>query len=135
MCDGSSQNFTQDDDTWSCLAKSAPAAMTRQNYLKNCCFCGGKTHTITKGCPAFGKICSYYMKLNHFESMCFAKKNGLTAKINQTSSTTLSHNKSLFGLASLKINNVHFYNVLIAVKINDVLTTTLLQILVTLQFL
>ena len=92
-------------------------------------------HTKFIDCPAFGKICSYYMRLNHFESMCFAKKNDLTVKTNQTSSTILSHNESLLGLASLKLNDVLFYNVLIAVKINDILVTALLRILVTLQFL
>ena len=126
------ENFTEADDTKSCLAKRAPAAMTRQNYLKNCSFCGGKKHIKSKDCPAFDEICSYYTKLNHFEPMCFAKKKDLTAKTNQTLSTILSYNESLFGLASLKINNVIFYNVLIALKFNDVLITALLRILVTL---
>ena len=120
-------NFTQDDDAKSCLAKHSPAVTKRQNYmyLKNCSFCSGKTYIKPKDCPAFGEICSYCRKLTYFEFMCFAKKNNLTAETNQTWSTILSHNRLLFGLASLKINNMFFYNVFIAAKINDVLMTAL----------
>ena len=46
-------------------------------------------------CSAFGEICSYCRKLNYFESMCFAKKNNLTAETNQTLSTILSNNRLL----------------------------------------
>ena len=51
-------------------------------------------HTKRKNCPAFGKICSHYKKLRHYEFVGFAKKNSLQKqiKLSQTCRHTMNYN-------------------------------------------
>ena len=44
------------------------------NSLKNCKYCGKSHEKAKEKCPAFGKICGYCSKRNHFEIMCMIKK-------------------------------------------------------------
>ena len=44
---------------------------------KLCKFCGGKHERGAKYCPAYGKVCNFCSKKNHFSNVCMQKKGNI----------------------------------------------------------